>query len=425
MRIWLITSGEPTTSGSRLMRTGMLAAELTKRGHEILWWTTSFDHRTKQYISESERKNACFAGYRLYHLHSRIRYKKNVGLARILNHHGVAVHFRMSAAIHPKPDLVVCSYPTIDLAAEAVKFGRKAQVPVIIDVRDLWPDIFGAAVPRVFRKIGLDRLLLTPWNMAKRKIFEEATAITSVSPRYLSWALGCAKNRTWRSTETGVFPLAISGRNVSIGNQNNGSIIRQSLGIGITDIVVWFSGTFGTTYDLIPVIDAARYFASRGERIRFVFSGDGEMRNAWELAARGLSNVIFTGWLDAEGLARVGSIANIGLLAYREGAPQGYPNKLFEYLSLGLPIVSSLQGETREFLEQETIGVYYNAISSAELVRAVDVLRADKSKMYDMGQRALVAFNGRFAADAVYGKFADFVETLSVAVQEDTRIITG
>ncbi|GAI08595.1 unnamed protein product, partial [marine sediment metagenome] len=50
MRIWLITIGEPLPSDNnndRLYRTGILAKLLIQRGHEVVWWTSTFDHVRK------------------------------------------------------------------------------------------------------------------------------------------------------------------------------------------------------------------------------------------------------------------------------------------------------------------------------------------------------------------------------------------
>ena len=41
-----------------------------------------------------------------------------------------------------KPDIIICSYPTILLSLISVIYGNFFRVKVIIDVRDKWPDIF-------------------------------------------------------------------------------------------------------------------------------------------------------------------------------------------------------------------------------------------------------------------------------------------
>jgi hypothetical protein len=55
MRVWLITVGEPLPldgPGERMLRTGILAAFLAARGHEVVWWSSSFDHVRKRQRSD-------------------------------------------------------------------------------------------------------------------------------------------------------------------------------------------------------------------------------------------------------------------------------------------------------------------------------------------------------------------------------------
>ena len=50
LRIWIIKIGEPVPvcpGNYRLMRAGMLAQIAVNRGHDVLWWTSAFEHFTK------------------------------------------------------------------------------------------------------------------------------------------------------------------------------------------------------------------------------------------------------------------------------------------------------------------------------------------------------------------------------------------
>ena len=50
MNIWLLRASEPmpiVDSDGRLMRMGMLAEELSSRGHNVTWFSSTFNHFTK------------------------------------------------------------------------------------------------------------------------------------------------------------------------------------------------------------------------------------------------------------------------------------------------------------------------------------------------------------------------------------------
>ncbi|GAH39902.1 unnamed protein product, partial [marine sediment metagenome] len=79
------------------------------------------------------------------------RYQKNVSIARYIDHQIVAFKFRMQSKKYSKPDVIVASIPDYLLAYEAARYARKNSIPFLVDIRDLWPDIF---LDR-FRSMGL------------------------------------------------------------------------------------------------------------------------------------------------------------------------------------------------------------------------------------------------------------------------------
>ncbi len=148
MKVWLVTVGEPLPvdgDNPRLMRTGILSGLLAAGGHEVLWWTSAFDHVRKRHRCAGDAETAAF-GYRIRMLHGG-GYRKNVSVARFLDHRDVARKFRGFAGSEPRPDVILCSLPTVELCVEAVRYGGRERVPVVLDVRDLWPDLIAELAP--------------------------------------------------------------------------------------------------------------------------------------------------------------------------------------------------------------------------------------------------------------------------------------
>ena len=146
MRVWLIHIGEtlPIEPGKeRKLRMALFAETLADLGHEIVWWASTFDHTYKKHIHDVETQIKLTANVTLYLLHG-IGYRRNVSLLRLLDHYQLARHFQRAAPNLPAPDVILCTVPTVELAAAAVAFGRGRNIPVVVDVRDLWPDIENA-----------------------------------------------------------------------------------------------------------------------------------------------------------------------------------------------------------------------------------------------------------------------------------------
>jgi glycosyltransferase involved in cell wall biosynthesis len=415
MHVWLSTVGEPlpTLSGdSRLWRTGLLADQLVRLGHSVTWWTSRVDHIHKRFFDLEGAALEVRAGLTLRFLDGRL-YTRNISVARLVNHWQIGRDFRAKVGDAPRPDVILCSFPTIELSIEAVQFGRSLGVPVVLDVRDLWPDIFLQPAPGPIRP--LVRLLLSPYFRATRQAFEGASAVIAVSEGYLQWGLGRAGRA--RTSRDEVFPLAYSLAPRTAQARIAGREGLRRFGIGEGSIACLFAGTLGRTYDLGPVLEAARTLAQDGDSpFRFLICGDGERATEWQERAKGLPNVSFTGWLSQQDMHAALAGADIGLAAYAKAAPQGVPNKVIEYLAAGLPVISSLTGETERLLGHHDCGSTYAAGDAAALTRALRAL-APPAERERVGANARRKYEEAFRADAVYGRLARYLEALAAGPQ--------
>jgi len=111
-------------------------------------------------------------------------------------------------------------------------------------------------------------------------------------------------------------------------------------------------------------------------------------------------------------LATLMSISTIGLAAYVSGAPQGIPNKVIEYLSADLAVVSSLEGETSELLSSTDSGVTYRSANAADLADHIRLLCADRPRLRELAANARKLFESTFDASVVYPKTATLLECL-------------
>src|SRR5204863_5451667 len=100
----------------------------------------------------------------------------------IRNHRQTAAQFTARAARGAPPDVILCSYPTIELCDAAVSYGRFHGVPVVLDIRDLWPDIFLNLVPRALK--GFARVALAGMFKASRRACGDATAIVGITEQF-------------------------------------------------------------------------------------------------------------------------------------------------------------------------------------------------------------------------------------------------
>jgi glycosyltransferase involved in cell wall biosynthesis len=420
VHFWLIQVGEPlpTDQGRpRLLRTGLLAAELVRRGHRVTWWASTFRHGSKTHRADRSTELTVEPGYRLMLLHSP-GYRSNVSLRRLLDHRALAREFRDWARRESPPDLIHCGFPTIELAFEAAAYAQERAVPLAIDARDMWPDIFVGAVPGPLRPL-LRVALGREFRMAG-EAFRQATAVTAHAPGFVDWGLRCG-NRA-RSRHDRDFPFAYPVTPPSADVLQLAERFWNEQGLSAKDerFVVCFFGTFAARkeVDLATVIRAARELQSALPSLVFVLCGVGPAAARYHAMARGLKNVVFPGWIDSAQIWTLMRRSRLGLLPYlpSEDFRLSLPNKSIEYLSAGLPILTSLRGGYLESVLQEGgCGVFYEGGDPASLVEAVCRIAADPLSLDAQRAAAGILFSERFRSDVVYGAMTDYLEELAEA----------
>lgn len=415
MRIWLITVGEslPTDGpDERLQRTGILASLLSRSGHEVLWWNSSFDHVRKTQRTDRDTCIELADNYRVMLLRSS-GYRRNISVARLRDHREHAAKFRTLAPRQAAPDVILCSMPTIDLSRAAVEFAAARKIPIALDIRDLWPEIFVDLAPPWAR--GVARLALQPLFGDLRWACSRATALTSITPQILEWGLGYAGRP--RGAMDRAFPFGYVERRPEPEEIERANRFWKERGVGVApgEFLVCFFGTIGMHFDLETVIEAARRLEGGGRPVRFVLCGSGDRLAGYQEAARGLSNVVFPGWVGSSEIWTLMRLAKLGLAPYRntKDFQSSLPNKTIEYLSAGLPLLSCLKGVLKELLEENGCGVPYAEADPGSLARAVEEAYDRQERLDAMSDNALRLYRAKFTAETVYGEMMLHLEKLA------------
>src|SRR5688572_25660999 len=113
MRVWLVTIGEPLpfdSGNERLLRAGILADMLAKRGDTVVWWNSTFNHSLKKLRTNKDAVVQVAPNYEVRLLHGG-GYDRNISLSRIRDHRRIAKRFMQLAPREPRPDVILCSYP--------------------------------------------------------------------------------------------------------------------------------------------------------------------------------------------------------------------------------------------------------------------------------------------------------------------------
>ena len=394
----------PFSEGLRPYRMGLVADVLRERGHEVVWWTSSFNHaRKERYFAPGDSTSTLKNGAVVRCVESGT-YTRNISLARIRHHRMMARRMRAYWNDEPGPDIVIAALPTIELVQETQEFASKVQIPYMIDVRDLWPDVFWDKAPSPLKPFV--KFVCRRTRARVTQALRGASSRIAVSPGYLRWAQQPVGIEAQKSFDR-VFPLGHPGFD-TVPSRPPESITAKLTG----KFVATFAGTFGHSYDLELLGRAAERFYETGIECAIVLIGDGVKLKPLQSRFGHLPNLLFTGWLDNSQLQAILKVSQVGLVPCLS-LPNTLPNKPFEYFAAGLPVLSSLSGDMERMLESDGTGFSYRAKDLNGFIAKLEILRTNEKLRAEMAARAFSAFQAKFSAAVIYSEYANLIEAIA------------
>jgi len=402
-----------------MLRYGMLARKAVELGHEIVWWTDDFDHFHKKHRFGEDRKIEAYSGCTIQFIHTR-GYERNASLSRFRDHRILAQRFERLAGLHVKPDAILAGMPTDHFCVSAVKIGKQYGIPVILDVRDLWPDVFYRQVP-----VPLRPMLWLATRSFDRRIswaFARADSIIGNTEPFVKWGLKKAR-RCWRPADK-VVPIGYQEPTLSGKEWADGYEFWREHGVRPDDGVftICFFGSMGPMYNFQPVLKAARSLQDDEIPVRFVLCGKGDQLGVLRRKARRLKSVLLPGWVNQGQIASLMRMSHLGLAPYRDDPNfrMNLPNKPAEYLSASLPFLTGIDGVMHDLVRKHVCGQRYT--SGEQLASAIRSYRDHPTRLKQERQNARRLFQEMLDADIVY---ADFIAHLDSLVEKSRRQAEG
>lgn len=418
MNIWLITIGEPIFHPSnklRFHRTGILARTIsTNSSHQVTWWTSTFNHFTKEHMYSSDSTVEVNNNLKMIALKGK-GYKRNISIDRIVDHKQISKKFEILAPLEQKPDIIIASFPTLGLCQAAIKFGKKHKVPVLVDYRDMWPEVFVDIIPEIGRSIG--EMLLGSLFKQTKQVFLQADGIIGITEEFL--AIGLKKIDRSKSDLDAVFYLGYLENQFS--EIEYIKAVNFWSGLDITRdnaINICFFGTLGHQFELETVVEAGKLLSK--ENIRFILCGTGDNLSKLKMKAGDTKNIVFPGYVTAAQIASLMDISQFGLCPYKpkEAFLNSIPGKSIEYLSAGLKIISSLgDGKLGAFIEVNQAGVNYESKSIESLCSAIRLAVACTQN--EDKDRIKRIYESKFKAENVYSAYLKHIEYVLEKSKQD------
>jgi glycosyltransferase involved in cell wall biosynthesis len=416
MNIWLSTIGQRLDHAENT-RTMLLAATLLKRGHAVTLWTSAYDHIRKQWRDEWSNGDAeswnMPSGLSVRFMKG-CGYRSNIGPNRLVDHILAARDFRRRAAELPSPDIAIASLPDHVTAAAMVDYGQVAGFPVIVDVRDKWPDIFVDYAPaplKPFVRIGLARE-----SARARNALANAEALVAMMQSMLDWGLAKAKRAV--TEDDRIFYLATMEANSP--HQSPISDLTPELQQLLSDVrgqmVFSFIGTFNKTQHPSLILDALELLAGQKDfdpsSIAVMIGGDGVDADAVRDRIGLLPFAHYLGWMHPPEMRALLARTDVGLLPMNF-ASEAFNNKAFAYLASGLPILNCADGDLARLISTADIGINLPAGDPHAMAEAIMELASSPTRVEELKARARAVFDSEFDQRKIYDDYADHIEGIA------------
>ena len=302
-----------------------------------------------------------------------------------------------------KYDLVFATTTPLTAAIPGIVARWLRNKPFIFEVRDLWPEL-PKAMGVITNPFVLGLMSVLEWVS-----YHSAHHVIALSP-------GIAKGIEKRGVASDKISLIPNGCDLDIFDANVEAWRPNS--ISDTDLLVLFAGTHGIANGLDSVLDAASELKSRDRRdIKFLFLGQGKLKQPLIDRAidEGLDNVIFHEPVDKQRLAGLMSSTDIGLQILAN-IPVFYygtsPNKFFDYISAGVPVLNNYPGWLAELINENGCGF---SVPPEDPIVFADVLEkaaGNRSNLKVKGSKARALAIEVFDRKTLASRWSEILETV-------------
>jgi len=261
---------------------------------------------------------------------------------------------------------------------------RLRRTSFLLEIRDLWPEF--AVATGVLKQPVL--IAMSTW--LEGFLYRHADRLVVNSPGFVEPVM----NRSGRAPEVipnGVDPSMFSP-------EADGRAFREASQIG-DGFVVLYAGAHGLSNDLGVLLDAAERLREHSD-IQFVLLGDGKEKPSLmaDAQGRGLGNVRFLASVPKNQMSQALAAASacVAILKPIQAYKTTYPNKVFDYMAAGRPVLLAIDGVIRDLVEGAGAGVFVPPGDPEAMADAIRELQADPKLASDMGRRGREAVEREF-----------------------------
>ncbi len=402
MRVLYFHQHFSTPKGSTGIRSYEMARKLVSKGHEVTMVCGSYGG------GNTGLDNAFVKGKRTGRVDSidviefELNYANEQGFVDRVKVFLLFALRSIQVVFTEKYDVIFATTTPLTAAIPGIVARWVRRKPFVFEVRDLWPEL-----PREMGVIT-NPVVLALMSALEWAAYKSATALIALSP-------GIQKGIERLGIPASRIKLIPNGCDLGIFN-NQKEIPLQPDCVNDDDFVAVYTGTHGPANGLGIVIETAQALKSRGrDDIKLLLIGQGKEKQALMEDARNrrLSNIIFHPPVDKATLSRLMLRADVGMQLLAN-VPAFYfgtsPNKFFDYISAGLPVINNYPGWLAGMINETCCGVTVPPDDPVAFADALVKLADDRSVLIPMGKAAQGLAETRFDRNKLSDDFVAWLE---------------
>jgi glycosyltransferase involved in cell wall biosynthesis len=392
MRLLILTQYYPPEIGAPQNRLHELAIRLKEKGiHvEVL---TAMPNYPKMEIMEaykdSKIKEEIIDGIVVHRASIFVSKSKSI-LKRLLNYFSFVFTSYIRGRKLPSFDYLMVESPPLFLGYSAMALSKSLNAKLIFNVSDLWPESA--------EKLDLvtNKMMLKFAYQLEAKCYAKSFLITGQTN-------GIVESIKTRFPSKDVYWLP-NGVDLNYYNPDNlpDSTFRTKMGFDTTDLLIFYGGIIGYAQGLDVILNAAEILKDK-KSIKFILQGSGPEKERLLMMKEELhlTNVYFLPPVDKKEMPNVLMGVDLAVVPLRklELFQGAIPSKIFESLSMKVPLILGVDGEARgHFITKAEAGFYFEPENAIELAACVMKFHENRTLITQMGN------NGRSYVDKYFNR---------------------
>jgi len=375
--------------------------ELAKRGYEVYIFASDYSYQKLEYLKLKNNEEYVIEninGVNFVWVKTPA-YKKN-NYKRIINQIAFSINaIKIASNIKLKPDFIIGSSPTLFTAFMSYKYTKCIGAKYIAEIRDLWPESLYCLNKRL--KYHPYTLLLKIISAYLYKKSKKIIVFTKGNKEYIS-----------KKSKAKIEYIPNGVKKDMFEEFDKRNIIRKKY--GFKDFTFVYTGAIGVANSIDTIVKACERIRDEDINVKIFGSGPLKDKLKAEIKKRDLKNIKILSPVEKSEIPSILNASDGAIITlkdiplFRFGVS---PNKIFEYMYAGLPVLCAIEGEMGDMIRDADCGYVVKPDNPDDLAeKMIKLYSLPKQERVKKGQNGKRYIEKYFLREELVEKLKDFLD---------------